>query len=331
MNNNCVVEKWVVDGSILAFPHRWQRPAKTEEWVYEVLKKNPPNSKFVEFICFPWATLIDLIDRKKYERAKILIDRLKELPPKKTLIRATACQHINIEKIIPYLNSIKITDLFWAHKTINIDKVEAIRIHPMALYPVMFYEHISIKQIEEVNRKYLYSFIGAYDPNCYISDIRKKIYEIPFNEKSIVVQRDKWHYEVDVYDVDINQNEVNEETKATLLQRAKEYKNTMVNSKYSLCPSGSGPNSIRIWEALALGTIPVVLSDSLDLPEFVNKTSLLKVKENDLNFFLVDIELNNRGFRASLDETIEPELFLQNITSDLFTNNFLKFFLSQDN
>ena len=29
-----------------------------------------------------------------------------------------------------------------------------------------------------------------------------------------------------------------------------------------MCPSGSGPNSIRLWESIAYGAIPVVLSDT---------------------------------------------------------------------
>ena len=40
----------------------------------------------------------------------------------------------------------------------------------------------------------------------------------------------------------------------------------LLNSKYTLCPSGSGPNSIRLWESLACGSIPIILSDTLDLP-----------------------------------------------------------------
>ena len=32
------------------------------------------------------------------------------------------------------------------------------------------------------------------------------------------------------------------------------------------CQNGSGPNSIRLWESMACGAIPVILSDMLDLP-----------------------------------------------------------------
>jgi hypothetical protein len=35
---------------------------------------------------------------------------------------------------------------------------------------------------------------------------------------------------------------------------------------FALCPSGSGPNSIRLWEALGYGAIPVILANHLWLP-----------------------------------------------------------------
>ena len=44
------------------------------------------------------------------------------------------------------------------------------------------------------------------------------------------------------------------------------YNKILLSSRYSLCPSGSGPNSIRFWESLACGSIPVLLADTLDLP-----------------------------------------------------------------
>jgi hypothetical protein len=40
----------------------------------------------------------------------------------------------------------------------------------------------------------------------------------------------------------------------------------LLDSRFTLCPSGSGPNYIRLWESLACGCIPVLLADTLDLP-----------------------------------------------------------------
>ena len=30
---------------------------------------------------------------------------------------------------------------------------------------------------------------------------------------------------------------------------------------FSLCPEGAGPNTLRVWESLAVGAIPVILVD----------------------------------------------------------------------
>ena len=46
----------------------------------------------------------------------------------------------------------------------------------------------------------------------------------------------------------------------------------------------SGPNSIRFWEALGAGSIPVLLADTLELPE--NKlwdSSILRIRESEIN------------------------------------------------
>ena len=41
----------------------------------------------------------------------------------------------------------------------------------------------------------------------------------------------------------------------------------MSDSVFSLCPEGTGPNTIRIWESMALGSIPVIYSDDWEPPE----------------------------------------------------------------
>jgi hypothetical protein len=48
--------------------------------------------------------------------------------------------------------------------------------------------------------------------------------------------------------------------------KAEEFTTLMMNSIFTLCPSGSGPNSIRLWEAILLGSIPIILSETHLLP-----------------------------------------------------------------
>ena len=80
----------------------------------------------------------------------------------------------------------------------------------------------------------------------------------------------------------------------------------MNDSKYTLCPSGSGPNSIRLWEALAVGSIPIVLSDNLDLPNHeLMYDSILKIRESDL----YNIERILRNIPKEEEEKEEKELY----------------------
>jgi hypothetical protein len=77
-----------------------------------------------------------------------------------------------------------------------------------------------------------------------------------------------WHFNDLVYNKQINlqvdefknENE-NENENSTL-----EYNQILSNSQFSLCPLGAGLNSIRLWESLAVGSIPVVLADGYELP-----------------------------------------------------------------
>lgn len=44
-----------------------------------------------------------------------------------------------------------------------------------------------------------------------------------------------------------------------------DYLDAICQSWFTLCPTGSGPNSIRIFESLALGSVPIILSRDLHL------------------------------------------------------------------
>ena len=53
---------WVRTGNVFAYPFDWQQPAKTELWAYEKLLQKPCNDTYTQYICFPWATLVDYLD-----------------------------------------------------------------------------------------------------------------------------------------------------------------------------------------------------------------------------------------------------------------------------
>ena len=67
----------------------------------------------------------------------------------------------------------------------------------------------------------------------------------------------------------------------------------MIRSKFSLCPGGSGPNTIRLWESLSFGSIPVILANDHKLPHFVDWDDICVVydetKVDDLYEYLKNI------------------------------------------
>ncbi|SFK34875.1 exostosin domain-containing protein [Methylocapsa palsarum] len=89
------------------------------------------------------------------------------------------------------------------------------------------------------------------------------------------------------------------------------YVETLLSSKFALCPRGSSSSSIRLFEAMELGCAPVVMADSWIPIEGVDWSFCLFVKESDVTR-LDDIirahegEWRERGAlaRRTFDETI---------------------------
>ena len=259
---------WEKTRNILAFPYDWQRPAKTEEWAYERCLSGLEENNFAQMVFFPWATLIDLQNHGNLKRAMTFQDALRSPPPRITLIRATVCQHIYAKDVLPWFKQLKITDFFWPHATQNETLIDGIRIHPFPLYPVSCCDGDCqpANWIPLSQRRYLYSFIGAYQPGLYLSESRRHLFELPQRNDTCIVSRNEWHFEKAVYGEQIAGLIQDEVLLQEQRQREQHYKKILRNSVFSLCPSGSGPNSIRLWESLGFGCIPVILSDTLRLP-----------------------------------------------------------------
>lgn len=257
---------WQKQRNILAFPYGWQHPAKTEEWAYQRCLADLPENRFVEIVCFPWATLIDLLRKGQSAKAQIYLDAMQCAPPRMTLIRATICQHIYMQDLLPFFTQLKITDIYWTHAVKGEDHLGTIRIHPFPLYPVRCadMENVVLKPLHQ--RRYLYSFVGAYDPDLYLTPVRQWLFDLPACADAYIQPRDGWHYQQHVYGEQVDGVAMDEEQLQRHQQLSLSYEDVMRETVFCLCPSGSGPNSIRLWEALGFGCVPVILADTLQLP-----------------------------------------------------------------
>ena len=253
----------------------WQYPVITEKTFYEQNKTNET------YIGFPWATIID----KRYDLNVIF--KLMKSYIRPNVQYYTCCQHISFRNLIPLFKLLGIHTIYTPHKILTEDQLNDIQLRPCPLYAVNIEDNnrnLTFSKCDplNLNRKLLYSFQGAYHPSWYLTDIRKRIFEMKHPDNCYVNHIGNWHFDNVVYNKLQNSeyalNETDDDNARTI-----KYNKLLLDSRYSLCPSGSGPNSIRFWESLAVGSIPVLLADTLELPSHeLWDDAIIRIPENKL-------------------------------------------------
>lgn len=252
----------------------WQWPAKTEQHAYNQLKvRGLVRFTKQSYIAFPWATLFDRWARMD-PRASSLTARLRDMVGGKAFTGAvlTVCQHIDLRKFIGILEMAGVTDVYWSHAIKGEDTIGSVRVHPFPLFPVQYIRPASDRDWRD--RAILFSFAGAKANNYYLSKVRTHILEtLASADQGVVKGRDAWHYNKFVYEMQIGAASGEDQTialengeQSDASAEGVEFRELLKNSKFALCPSGTGPNSIRLWEAIGSGSIPVVLAETWRAP-----------------------------------------------------------------
>ena len=234
----------------------WQYPVITEQTFYEQEKENP------NFLGFPWATVID----KKIninEIYKLLSPRIKREEE-----YYTCCQHIYFRYLQNLWKLLNITCVYTPHKCIGEDYLGNIKLIACPLYAVNLEDKRRNKMFLEnlkPERGIFYSFVGAFGSK-YMSDVRVHLTRLKNPPNCFVHLTQNWHFEELVYNnKNQNHHKLMQESKAHV-ENTQKYNYLLLVSRFMLAPSGTGPSSIRFWEALGAGAIPVLLSDKLELP-----------------------------------------------------------------
>ena len=129
-------------------------------------------------------------------------------------------------------------------------------------------------------RQYEFSFMGSFITH----PVRRRLYQmLKDRDDCFMEDTGGWHFEGSA------------EKQA---QNREKYIEILGNTKYSLCPRGTGPSSIRIWEAIAMGSCPVIFSDYLKMPleRELNSTMWLRVLEKCDNIRDIDFCFNNEEY-----------------------------------
>lgn len=247
-------------GPPLATDLPWQQPNNTEGIAWERLRSWRGTAR-ARYLAFPWASWIDAVQRGRLPPEPPLRGRMAEGP------LATVCQHIGVLQHLEALRSAGVTDLFWSHTTRFESHRGGVRLHPFPLWPVRCLSHPPDETAAApAERPLLYSFQGFHPPGGYLSEVRRWLLDLPPRPDAVLEERREWHYEQRVYREQVHGMSPDPDRHRQLAREARSYAEALGSSCFALCPAGAGPNSIRLWEALGFGAIPVILSDSLRLP-----------------------------------------------------------------
>jgi hypothetical protein len=280
----------------------WQYPCATEKQAYENHLTIKPGEHVSEgnivnvYLPLPWATYVD---RRQFpdeylKQVKSLISRYKLLANELNveLKIHTVCQHIHWIRMLDVANDIGVTDLHLSHKNSRSENTQnelghSFELHGWPLIAVNYVtpdrsEGMERKPIEE--KKLLASFIGAHMSH-YLDDSRIRLFEAAKasgRDDVLVDLGNEWHFNKIVYEEQVLSREIEEHHIDDYHKKTFRYNTILSDSVFSLCPIGAGPNTLRFWESIAVGSIPVVFSS--DLAVFGDKNYSVLLMKNVVNW-----------------------------------------------
>lgn len=263
----------------------WQYPCVTEGAAWEIHrsleKPGLSDGEMHVYLGLPWATWIDMERKSAWTTAgKVAMTfQLKNIGVRISGYRAalddlgillrvhTVCQHIYWQDMLPTWRKLGLTDLWLSHCDERAQRCAlGLQVHPWSLYAVNVRDENRRSGLvigkPPAERKTLASFMGAHSSH-YLSDVREHLRHLADVPGFVVRVTDKWHFEDVVYAEQITRNPIAGSNDMAVA----EYNALLSDSVFALCPTGAGPNTLRLWEALAVGTIPVLLGPTADLPQ----------------------------------------------------------------
>lgn len=192
-----------------------------------------------------------------------------EIERKEKCKKIYVCQHILVNKLEFGEN------LVFTPHTIEGDKY-----HFIPHYNSVFYAR---KQFQKTSRRSLvFSFMGDFNTNAIRFEIGRRL-----SGKFPVQQTGKWFFSHDL------------QTQSFLKTK---YQQLLEDTKFPLCPHGTGPSTLRLFETFSSGGFPVVFNNIKlpdDLRRFIIKASIDEIESGFLGTRLD--ELNDSSQDEMLD------------------------------
>jgi len=262
----------------------WQYPCATERDAFEAhlgisggghidLQAKQINV----YLGLPWATYIDKksMPQAYLKEKQAIIDMYRSLTEDAgfSLRVHSVCQQIHWRRIVKKAVELGITDLHISHKNAQSDTIleeegGGLRLHSWQLIAVNYAVKEQSRGMERkvtTDKALLASFIGAHMKH-YRNESRLQIFEAAKNYGSQDVLVDvggEWHFNKLVYEEQVNNQRFKGSDFDRFQDRTFRYNTVLSDSVFSLCPEGAGPNTLRLWESMAVGAIPVLFSKDL--------------------------------------------------------------------
>jgi hypothetical protein len=262
----------------------WQYPCATEKQAYEnhLMIKHGDHIDVKAavinlYVPLPWATYIDRkgFPQSYLQKMAAIIRQYKTITNEAKLqLRVhSVCQHIHWGRVLEKATELGVTDLHFSHKDSKSSSQQAdlgfnLTLHGWPLIAVNYVTPDRSKGMERKpigEKKLLASFIGAHMPH-YLDDSRIKLFEAAkaSNRDDIFVDLgNEWHFNKVVYEEQVLSKEIESHHIDEHHQKTFRYNTILSDSVFSLCPFGAGPNTLRLWESIAVGSIPVIFNDDL--------------------------------------------------------------------
>lgn len=262
----------------------WQYPCLTEgaAWEQHAGLAEPllRDGELHIYLGLPWATWIDFARKAAWPAggAAAMALQLQMLGVRLSGLRGalgelgtglrvhTVCQHVYWQDMAQAWRRLGITDAWLSHcPPPSAHGAPGFALHPWALFAVNVRDAQRRCRIVEnrdpASKAVLASFIGA-DAKHYVSDTRQRLRPLA-NEPGFVVRvTDRWHFEQVVYNEQIGGQQPAQDGNDAMAS----YNALLSDSVFSLCPAGAGANTLRLWESLAVGSVPVLCGPQPMLP-----------------------------------------------------------------
>ncbi len=143
------------------------------------------------------------------------------------------------------------------------------RLHPWPLYAVNVEDPQRREGLfvgkDPRRKRFLASFIGAHMDH-YISESRLCLRALAKNPSfHIELTGKQWHFHGPTWRHQVEGIPLEEVYEIGRSVRI--YNEVLSDSVFVLCPAGSGRNTVRLWEAMAVGAIPVLIDEPPAFPE----------------------------------------------------------------